>query len=257
MNRGGRFLGLFRAVTVLFLAWFIMFTVIIFSSKGLSAATELTQGTVKIGYIGDSITVGTDKYPSAVETEIAILGDKYEAVNKGVSGMSTNQWLPGGNNFDTALADFQRKDVTVVSVMLGTNDARNDQMTSSAQYLSNMHKIIDTLLVTGTIKAVILNDPPYVNLGKLDLWSPESHIKIDSYIKDIDLLVNNDNILRGDTESTTFFKAHPDQQVDGVHPNAEGYAHLGALWAASYTELLNSDKDNIVSPQLAPLYLRR
>jgi len=238
-------------VTPLFTVGLLVFSLVILPSHISGAATKVTQNTIKIGYVGDSITVGvgSDGFPSAAQTEISLLGDTYEAVNEGVGGTTTNQWLPGGYTFDNAMAEFRQKGVTVVSIMLGTNDARNDQMTTSAQYVSNMRLIIHGLLSSGVIKAVILNYPPYVSLGaQQGQWGTESQQRLTSYLKDIDTLVNGKTVLQGDTSSYSYFAAHLDQLADGVHPNAIGHAYLGALWAASYTRLSTDRSRTLLVP---------
>lgn len=205
----------------------------------------------KIGFIGDSITVGTpvEKADSAVSREILYLGENYEAVNRGIGGSTTADWLPGGKFFTDALAAFQSQDVTVVSIMLGTNDARDSLQTSGIEYRLHLKTIVDALLASGTINRVILNYPPYVHPEPFSDRDNQSIRWLQSYATQIDSLVNGTTILQGDTASFSYFRDHPEDLADGVHPNEQGYTVLGAFWAVSYLKAFAGLQEETVPEQ--------
>jgi lysophospholipase L1-like esterase len=98
----------------------------------------ITSDPVKIGFIGDSITRGVKNIRSPVETEVAVLGNDFVAINQGRGGTSSTSWLPGHQLFDDTIAIFKAQNVHVVSIMLGTNDARKDIATTPAIYEKNL-----------------------------------------------------------------------------------------------------------------------
>jgi len=190
----------------------------------------------KIGFIGDSITHAdpNSKTNSPVGREVTYLGGEYEAVNTAVSGATTGDWLPGGKYFSDAMAQFEKEDVTVVSIMLGTNDSKDTLETSDIEYKLHLETIVNALLNSGSITRVILNYPPYLYPEGTGLWSKTSINRLKAYTTQIDSLVNGTTILQGDTSSFSYFRDHPEDLADGVHPNEQGYAVLGAFWAVSY-----------------------
>lgn len=186
---------------------------------------------VKIGFIGDSITHGTGNYRNAVDAEIAALGSGYRGINRGVSGSTTQDWQPGTAMFDDALADFKAQNVQIVSIMLGTNDARK---ISPEMYQRNLETIISKLRSTGTVRQILLNYPPYA----VKPGSAEYLQRLNAYKDKIDDLVRGKIALRGDTYAYDYFKSHQSELADGIHPNKEGYGHLGQLWAAAYQRIM-------------------
>lgn len=193
---------------------------------------------IKIGYIGDSITQGPKDARNAVDSEVASLGKDFAAVNRGKSGTTTANWLPGYPLFDDALASFKAQNVHVVSIMLGVNDARTDIAMAPAVYKKNLSTIIAGLLASGTIKQVIVNYPTYVVAG-VGLWDTTSVARLKRYMSCIDDLAKEKNIARGDTKAFGHFQEHVNELVDGVHPNNEGNRQLGRLWAYAYERIMS------------------
>lgn len=190
---------------------------------------------VKVGFIGDSITDGKGASQNAVQVEMSLLGGNYEGVNRGVGGTTTTDWLPGKPAYQKAVAAFRSQGVTIVSLMLGTNDASKMHRISPRIYHENLASIIAGLRSEGFIRSIILNYPPYAVPGASKYrWDDKSIHRLEDYTSKIDLLVDDNFVLLGDTKAFTHFAEHPGELRDGIHPNNTGYSRLGALWADAF-----------------------
>lgn len=208
-------------------------------SRPHTAAVPSKPATVTIGFIGDSITDGPDDgAKTAVDTEVGLLGSNYKAVNRGVDGSTTGDWQPGKKLYDEALAEFKEKHVTVVSIMLGTNDANLRDKTSPEDYEKNMRAIVNGLLQTGTVTRVVVNYPPYVAPDVAGRKRDRADPLLEAYMMKIDALAGIPGVSIGDTTAYDYFRDHQNLLADGVHPTKEGYVQLGKLWAQGYEKVL-------------------
>lgn len=198
---------------------------------------------VKIGFIGDSITYGKGGTRTAVQVEIAELGSNYVGVNRAVNGTTTKDWLPGTQRFDQTAAVFKRQGVSVVSIMLGTNDASKTHRISPQQYRKNLLQIIDGLRNQTAVRNIILNYPPYVVPKPGWHWNKKSIWRLREYAAVINLLADGKFVLLGDTTALEYFSEHPEELADGVHPNDTGYYRLGQLWAAAFKQVAGKQND--------------
>lgn len=182
----------------------------------------------KIGFIGDSITVGTQGTYNAVQNEMDALGDGYAAVNRGMGGATTEDWLPGTTYFSSTQTVFKSEKVAIVSIMLGVNDA-NKLKLAPEQYAANMRTITAELLKDPNIRFVIINYPTYVQRE----GSRQKQITrdLEGYSRVLDTVVNGGTVIKGDSEAYGYFKTHPTELPGGIHPNDAGYKALGELWA--------------------------
>ena len=86
------------------------------------SSTVMAGDKIKVACIGDSITFGvgakdrnTLSYPAQLQT---LLGDKYEVINCGKSGIKMTNYLKG---WQQKITDFQPD---IVTIKLGTNDTK-------------------------------------------------------------------------------------------------------------------------------------
>lgn len=189
------------------------------------SATLIPYNTT-IGFVGDSLTFGccTDSTP-APEIEMDNLGDNYRAINRGVNGSTTRDWL--NSLLEPALAEFRDNNVEVVQVMLGTNDVAANIPTD--EIVDNLREITDKLLDNGA-KVVIVNKVPY-SLKHNDLAIRRLNVALDE-------LPNGAGVYLGDDQSYDYFRQHQDQLEDGLHMNQEGYEALADLWTAAFKRIL-------------------
>lgn len=202
---------------------------------------------VVIGFIGDSITFGADlvNQPAPPTQQVQFLNktvavsDLYSAINNGISGTDTNDWIGGSTDLNTAISDFTAAGVTLVQIMLGTNDSRLDTETSQAQYTTNLQSTIDALVSAGFTK-IVLNGSPYVS-ATMTGWDPMiSNGLILQYYQAIDSLAasNPGVVLVGDQLAQPWFQDNQAQLgSDGIHPDDDGTISLGYLWAQAYIKL--------------------
>lgn len=221
----------------------VLLIIIVFMLGGTALAPALSNGgehmvsVTKIGFIGDSITAGAHGTYNAVQNEISVLGKNYEAVNRGMNGSATADWLPGKTYLESTLEVFKSEDVKIVSVMLGVNDAVRLK-TTPEQYTDNMRAIVEALLKDTAIRLVVINYPTYVQrAGSQQVQIAKD---LEGYMKALDGVVDGRTIVRGDTEAYAYFKAHPDELVDGTHPTDPGYKTLGGLWATALQGILTT-----------------
>lgn len=191
-----------------------------------TSLTTLIPYSTTIGFVGDSLTFGccTDSTP-APELEMDNLGDNYRAINRGVNGSTTRDWL--NNLLEPALAEFRDNNVEVVQVMLGTNDVAANMPTD--EIVDNLRAITDKLLDNGA-KVVIVNKVPY-SLKHNDLAIRRLNVALDE-------LPNGAGVYLGDDQSYDYFRQHQDQLEDGLHMNQEGYEALADLWTAAFKRIL-------------------
>ena len=102
-----------------------------------------------------------------------------------------------------AVAAFRRADVGLVSVMLGTNDSRDDRRVPAAVYRVRLGAIEVALREAGF--RVVVQTPPVTANARFDAPLLASYLGAGMRVS----------------------------MVDGVHPDAAGVRALGAAWAVS------------------------
>jgi lysophospholipase L1-like esterase len=206
------------------------------SSNTILVATN--GGNLAIGFIGDSITARTDSSGNAApyyECQIIkYVGNFYNVtfVNKGISGTKTADWLPSNTNnyFNNAVTAFQNAGVTIVSIMLGTNDANG--AVAASTYQSNLQTIVNQLVATGF--KVIINNPPYIaayNLGADSLLESSYPAAIAAVVAS-----NPKMVVQGALYDYRYFYQHTTEMVDSLHPNDTGIQSYAKMWAQAFIQ---------------------
>jgi lysophospholipase L1-like esterase len=196
--------------------------------------------TLNIGWVGDSITQGgngCDEHEvNDAVSDLQSDGYTVNSDNQGHSGYGTDDWEAGSSTLISAESSFAAAGVHVVSVMLGTNDARNpaeyaENVPNLApqQHFANMQGIVSSLTKDGFI--VVLEEPIYTTPGGDGLWPSNVNTVYAQYWALDDTLVNNVNVFKGDTSASTVMSQSGDLCTDGIHPSVAGAAVLGRLWA--------------------------
>jgi len=204
---------------------------------------------IKLVYQGDSITdAGRDKrnyhqmgngYPKYA-TEL--LNERFpdleiEFINQGISGNRTSQL------FDRLYVDALAFEPDVISILIGINDVwhrygKNKIATTDKQIETNYRAILERIKKETDAKIVMLS--PYVldaddkNMMKEDLKTLLPIIRglaeefADVYIP---LDAHFEEALKTQPEPMYY-------SADGVHPNANGAAFIGKLYAEAVTPLI-------------------
>lgn len=188
--------------------------------------TTIIPYNTTIGFVGDSLTFGccTGSTP-APELEVADLGDNYRAINRGVNGSTTGDWLD--NLLEPAMEEFRNNNVEIVQVMLGTNDVAHG--TATDEIIANLRTIAERLLDNGA-KVVIVNKIPY-SLRHDDLAIRRLNLALDE-------LPNGNGVYLGDDQSYDYFRQHQDQLEDGLHMDQDGYEALADMWLAAFKRIV-------------------
>ena len=192
-------------------------------------------GPLKIGFIGDSITAGTNG--NSVQGATALLsglGYTVTAVNRGISGTSTADWLPANGNgyFSNALGAFTAASVTIVQIMLGTNDARTPNSFTAAQHSANMALIVSALKAAGL--QVVIHKPIYTAPYANSTWPADPSTVYKQYFAANMKLVDGSFVFEGDTGAFSYFYHNPTYLADGIHPlNQAQNTILGQYWATA------------------------
>jgi lysophospholipase L1-like esterase len=204
-------------------------------------AAALADTALKIGFIGDSITIGNpgNGTPATICGQLLQRQFGTRAVtvsNQAISGTATADWLPGaGTGYLTAAKTaFAAAGVTTVLIMLGANDS--GASVSAATYGSNLSSICNDLVTAGY--TVILNGQGWI--APTSGWPANPNTFLRDYNAQMDSLDNGTTILRGDTEAWTYFVERQSELSDGVHPNTTGAQTYAEMWAAAFArELLD------------------
>lgn len=189
-------------------------------------------GTIIIGCVGDSITAGVNSDPvSAMEDYLNSLGYTATCVNQGHGGSTTANWASTAesNYLDTALAAFATAGVSIVSIMLGTNDAQTVFNITPDQHYANMRNIVGRCIAAG-FKAVF-HKPLYTAPNAMP-WPVNPNALYDQYwIKDQGL-IDGVNVFAGDSSNYSYVSQNPGALAsDGVHPaNSNSGIAIGKNW---------------------------
>jgi lysophospholipase L1-like esterase len=220
------------------------------TGTGATTAITLNSGNLKIGWVGDSITAGGngggDEAVNAAVTDLQNYGYTVTSVNQGHSGYGTADWVSTSTTLSTAEQAFSTAGVTVVSLMLGTNDARTPSGNSLApsaltpqQHFTNMQGIVNSLTNAGF--KVVLEEPIYTVPGSAFngvAWPSNVDSVYAQYFALDSTLANGVNVFIGETSGITSFANAGELYTDGVHPSASGGNDLGALWAGAVENAL-------------------
>jgi len=202
---------------------------------------------VKILFQGDSITdAGRDKrnyhqmgngYPKYASQAIleAHPDTEFEFINLGISGNRTDQL------FDRLYPDAISLQPDIISILIGINDIwhrKSNILTTDAQFELNYRTILTLLRERTNAKIVML--APYVLDAEDKDFLREDHKKIIPIVR---ALADEfaDVYIPLDKAFEEAVKTQPEPRYysgDGVHPNQNGAAFIGKLYAEAIECLL-------------------
>ena len=204
---------------------------------------------MKIVFQGDSITdAGRDKrnyhhmgngYPKyATELICEAYPDvEFEFINQGISGNRTCQL------FDRLYTDAMAFEPDVISILIGINDIWHRHgsgriETTDEQIATNFRAIVERLRKQTNAKILILS-PFLLDSEDKEEWRPE----VERVIDIIRPLAEEfaDAFIPLNDYFAEALKTQPEPKYysgDGVHPNANGSAFIGKLYAEAFKKLL-------------------
>jgi len=232
-------------------------------ARPMPVSACLTAKPVNVVFIGDSITQGVGA-PDGQHAAPALCAEELHALlggtavyfsNQGHSGHTTQDYLPGGQDYAGAQAAARalmaaHPGTLIFSIMLGTNDSANggphDAPLPAEGYRTNLKALLARLAADFPSATTVVQHP---------LWySPNTHNGCDYELTGLERLTTYDAVIHdvathsgahvreGDTRGFAFFAANyltdlaPENGQNGtfyLHPNARGAANLARLWAVA------------------------
>ena len=180
---------------------------------------DITQGADDTWiFVGDSITAET--YRGGTAPSFATRISTYSPAHSpavlvaGIGFLKANSLLEA---LPKLLA--VNPDVMTWCINIGSNDNPNDPI----NYRRDLESIVKTLQAAG--KTVLIARIP---------WQKQSDVKWLN--AEVDAVTEKYKLTRG-PDLHTYFKAHPDQLRDGLHPTPEGAKAMHRLWAHAVLRL--------------------
>lgn len=173
--------------------------------------STLSDLPINVSCVGDSITQWSG-YTDYLQN---MLGKNYKVGNFGVAGsaVSTNWFKPYINQ--SAFQESMNFNPSIVIIMLGTNDAHDDQSTDG--FVNDYENLVsDYEALPGDQRIIIVEPPPIYDNG-LGLNGTSLQGQVIPLIQQV---ASNTSLPVLDVN--TALMNHPEYFVDGVHPNSEG-----------------------------------
>ena len=213
-----------------------------------AASTPLAgpKASLKIGFIGDSITSGYNQVGSTitpgvsdaaaltikmlVKAKITALADNgiaWNVYDQGISGTSTGDWRPGNPDspemrakavFTAAFGTPDPKMNPVwILLMLGTNDVRSDNRFTAQQHQNNLQATVEDLVASG-FNVIINHAPAFVTSTKFNgvAWDASSLALLQSYLPEEQAVAASfanrapGRVFMGDTSAFDYFATRPE-----------------------------------------------
>ena len=176
-------------------------------------------------FMGDSITAfafGRQCPPQASFSALVAQrhpGHQPLVINAGMGGEKS---ADGRRHLADWLA--RNPDIHVWGIGYGTNEAAGD-VVDAASFRESLREIATTLAAAGRVP--ILARIPYASSGHPQI--PRLNEVVDELTRELGLPAGPDLY--------AWFRAHPDELGDGVHPNDRGIASMNRLWADAVAPL--------------------
>ena len=168
---------------------------------------------IRVACVGDSITDGSG-YP---ETLQAMLGGGFKVGNFGVSGSSvlSTSGLPYMNQSE--FSEAQNFQPSIVVVMLGTNDAKENVTESTTTFQADYRQLVNAYMTLESSPDVWLVKPPPIFENTLDLNNTRLEQQILPCIENVASELDLPTI-----DLNTAFTGYSEYFMDGVHPSSDG-----------------------------------
>jgi hypothetical protein len=180
-------------------------------------AATLKAGPV-IGLYGDSLTALYTSSPTTFPAAWAQLLPDYSLATSvyGVNGADTSILAQGGASWNAMKAQFAGAGVTLVVIRVGSNDSNSSYYTSAATYLARLTAMVNDLVAAGYL--VQLDEPPCPKSGSFGVYTDQSASFCQAYSAQLDTLVDNVKVFKGDRRAFRWLADNPGKSTDGVHP---------------------------------------
>ena len=206
----------------------------------LLTVNTFSQDTVRMGFVGNSITIGrflpdevNDRYPAVLRVMLTELyGDLIEVKNFAVTGRTMVKngdlpiWVEGLFKQGLVYAP------DICFILLGTNDTKPlNWDSSSPQFFDDYLSMIDTFSVLNPDTRFIVSYPPWIR----ETWGGiNNDTLVNGVIPAIDSIIKVTGAILMDFYNPLFGK--DSLYTDPVHPNAKGAKYMAEL---IYAKLLD------------------
>jgi len=168
---------------------------------------------IRVACIGDSITEGSE-YPADLQV---MLGANYQLRNFGVSGSTVLFSSDRPYMNQTACQKSEAFQPSIVIIMLGTNDARENTYQSIDNFSADYMKLISKYQTLVSKPKIWLVKPPPIFENDLNL--SETNL-VQGVIPQIEQVANELDLPTIDLNTALI--NYPEYFGDGVHPSSEG-----------------------------------
>jgi acyl-CoA thioesterase I len=206
-------------------------------------AVTACYSAVVVSCVGDSVTAGyglpgSESYPAKLQ---GILGSAYQVRNCGVTG--TTLLHDGDQPYtNTSYYTVSRMSPNVVTIMLGSNDAKPWNWANLSHFISDYQTLIAAYTNLSTRPRVLICTPP-------PAWTNGAAINPDMVATNIAPLVRqvatNLDVQLIDIQS--LMQGHREWFPDGVHPNSQGTSVMAAIFYNALTGETNPPALSIAS----------
>jgi acyl-CoA thioesterase I len=186
-------------------------------SKPIDAASY--PGAIKLACVGDSITqgVGAEKGRSWPEQIQAMLGDKWQVRNFGVSGSTLMNAGDKPYQKEGAFKKALEFSPDVVVIMLGTNDTKPQNWKHKDTFTADYQDLIGKFATLASKPRIYISYPPYI-AGKGNFGISEENTLAEFPLVDAAAKATGAGVI--DVHAAL---AGKDALIpDRVHPNSEG-----------------------------------
>ncbi len=187
---------------------------------------------IRVACVGDSITkgAGAEKGKSYPDQLQALLGDKWNVQNFGVSGRTL---LKKGNApiwKEKLFQDAHDFNPDVVIIMLGTNDTKPQNWVHKDEFIADYKDMIETFKNLPAKPRIFICRPcPVFAQGKFGI----NEANVDLEIPMIDQVATEESVDVIDMHAVLDGK--PEMSKDNVHPNTAGAGLMAQAAAAALT----------------------
>jgi acyl-CoA thioesterase I len=216
------------AVSIAVLA--IALSLIVVFSENLANNSTNDNKLVRIACLGDSITQYSG-YPKDLQT---MLGNKSKVRNFGVSGASVGLNTDRPYYFEPEFDAADLFSPTAVIIMLGTNDARQDNYAQINNFVTDYETIINRIQTLNNNAQIFLVKPPPIFNNTLDLNGTNF---AEGVIPRIEQVANAMKLPIIDVYTSLL--NHNEYFSDGVHPDSEGGQAIANVICAAITSHTN------------------
>jgi len=207
MNRKTKIILAASVAVIIGLSFFVVFSGNFLNRKPVDVNLN------RVACLGDSITQITD-YPMDLQM---LLGNDSVVGDFGVSGSTVDFNTSKPYYFEEAFRQARNFSASTVIIMLGTNDARTDNYQQIGTFVADYEHMLSRIQNFTSKPQIFLVEPPPIYNNSINLNGTDFAQGVIPRIQQVAKAMNLPLI-----NAYTPLLNHPEDFVDGVHPNSQG-----------------------------------